>query len=173
MTESEIRERVRRHNRGIYYFIVCNPREQFTDDSYIFIVSFRKLKPNRPLPKVRPKRYRLAKFKDLIPKGIPEEIAKQLEPGIWRDPLVDYTDWERVKPWAILPPYGKPPKGITLPMLQSQLLDAAMNKYIDFLKLKRPSFSLKSLTGKKANKYRRRYQWNALRKMEKTQTIFV
>lgn len=171
MTESEIRERVLQHNRGIYYFIACNPKEQFTDDSYIFTVSFRKLKPNKPLPKVFPKRYRLAKYKDLIPKGIPEEIAKELEPGIWRDPLVDYTDWDRIKPWAILPPYEKPPKGMVLPMFKNQVLDESINKYNGFLILRRPSFSLKSLVGEKGKKYRRRYQWNALHKMEKSQTI--
>ena len=167
MTESEIRERVLQHNRGIYYFIVCNPNERFTEDSYTYTVSFRKPKPNKPLPEVRPKRYQLAKYKDLIPKGIPEEIAKQLEPGIWRVPSVDYTDWDRFKPWAILPPCGPPPKGITLTMFKVQLLDAAINKYIDSLK----HFTV--LDGKKETKNRRRYQWNALHKMVKTQTIFV
>ena len=58
----------------------------------------------------------------LIPEGIDKEIAQKFEPSIWHlSGLIDYDEWHQAHPFAILPPIGEPPIGLSFPIFKNDL----------------------------------------------------
>lgn len=62
-------------------------------------------------------------IRKLIPEGIDKDTAEKFESSIWHvSNLIDYDEWHQSHPFAVLPPIGEPPVGISFPMFKNELI---------------------------------------------------